>query len=168
MTPTALIRTVVALAAALLLGGTLLAVTPATSAPGADDPRGAESRRMKCNPPNCWIAGAVNLKTGFAYQRWNQSSHDASRDAAIRQCKRETTEDKYDKNCRAAGYNRNGCLAIAYRANDSGLLEWAWAGADFRRSVGTKRTKAKAVRAAKRKASGPGKERVWIANCTAR
>lgn len=168
MTPTALIRTAVALAVALLVSGALLAVTPASSSARSADGERAESGRMRCNPPNCFIAGAVNLKTGFAYQRWNQSSRAASRDAAIRQCKRETTEDKYDQDCRGAGYNRNGCLAIAYRANVDGLQEWAWAGADFQRGVGTKRTKAKAVRRAKRKASGPGKERVWIANCTAR
>lgn len=168
MTPTAPIRTAVTLAVALLISGTLLAVTPASSSAAGEGVRAAGSGRMKCNPPNCFIAGAVNLKTGFAYQRWNQSSRAASRDAAIRQCKQETTEDRYDKDCRRAGYNRNGCLAIAYRANENGLLEWAWAGADFKRGVGTKRTKATAVRRAKRKASGPGKERVWIANCTAR
>ncbi|NYJ02039.1 hypothetical protein HNR19_002737 [Nocardioides thalensis] len=167
MTPTALIRTAVALAAALLLGGTLLAVIPAASSDNGDSAGAAGTERRKCNPPRCWIGGAFNVSTGVAYTWENTATREAARRTAKRLCK-QYSADEYDADCRAAGTNRHGCLAIAYRASDGDLLQWAHRETDFARRLTVKETRRKAVRRALRAVRGDGEEYVAIADCTGR
>ncbi len=164
---TTLIRTAVALAVALLLGGTLLAASPATSAPAPRADETVTGSLRDCRAPDCWIAGSVNTKTGFVYMSWNTSAKGAAVRAATRQCKEETPA-RYDWACKRAGYNRWGCLAVAYRVNNGSLAEWGWAPADYDRRTSMREAKRKAITKAKRKVRGPGRERVWGANCTAR
>lgn len=170
MTPTALIRTAVALAAVLLLGGSLVAVTPAASAASAsgdDETPAVGAERRKCNPPKCWIGGAFNVSTGIAYTWENTATREVARRTAKRLCKLDSSDD-YDPDCRAAGTNRHGCLAIAYRASDGDLLQWAHRETDFSRRLTVKETRRKAVRRALRAVRGDGEEYVAIADCTGR
>ena len=168
MTPSALIRTVVALAAALLLGGTVLAVTPASSTPAADGVPTTGTERMKCNPPKCYIGGAFNVSTGYAYTWENTSTRLAARRIAKRLCKQDSP-DQYDEGCRRAGTNRHGCLAIAYRASDGDLLQWAHRETDFSRRHTIKETRRKAIRRAMLAVrADDGEEYLAIADCTGR
>lgn len=164
---TTLVRTAVALAAALLLGGTLLAASPAASVPAPSAGETVAAGLRDCRTPDCWIAGSVNSRTGFVYMSWNTSAKRAAVRAATRQCKQETPA-QYDWACKRAGYNRWGCLAVAYRSNDGKLAEWGWAPADYDRRTSKREAKRRAITKAKREVRGPGRERVWGANCTAR
>lgn len=167
MTPTVLIRTLLALAVALVLGGTLLAASPASSGPAADGQRAAGAVRMKCNPPKCWIAGAFNVSTGRGFVWSNASERTTARRLAKRTCRQESAEE-YDADCKAAGSQRHGCLAIAYRAGDGDLLQWAHREADFTRRLTTRETRRKALRRAMLAVRGDGEEYLAIARCTGR
>ncbi|HWJ81340.1 MAG TPA: DUF4189 domain-containing protein [Nocardioides sp.] len=171
MTRPTILRAVVAIAAALLLATTAFSAAPANARnhdaarAAAFTPRTQVSERVQCHVPNCWVAAAVNIKTGIAYVRWNRPTRSGARQV-IESCRHD--KPKYSDGCRHAGDQRNGCVAVAYRTSNGEFKEWAFGTAGFRRGVSTRRTQARAVAIAKGKLAHVGKKHVWTKHCTGR
>lgn len=166
---TTVVRLLVALGASLLLMATVLAASPSQAVQKASDratitPRAEVSGRVQCHPPGCWIAGAVNLKTGFAFLKYNTPTRGGAHDGAIAKCKRKTGA-KNDRYCKAAGIQKSGCLTIAYRTNSGTFVEWSHGEAGFN-GRGTTATLRASTRAAKNKLKNVGVKHVWIRKCT--
>jgi hypothetical protein len=166
------VRLLVALGAALLLALTVLTASPSQAVqrhhdrathvtPRADDVSG---RVVKCRPPNCWIAGAVNLKSGYAFLKYNTPSKGRAHDGAIAKCKRKSSS-KNDRYCKAAGIQRSGCLTIAYRTKGSTFVEWSHGETGFN-GRSTSATLRASTRIAKNKLKDSGRKHVWIRKCT--
>lgn len=164
-----ILRAVVALAAALLLASTAFSPAPATARThdaaraAAFTPRAEVSGRVQCHVPNCWVAAAVNIKTGIAYVRWNRPTRSGAR-AVIQSCR----SHQKPAGCRHAGDQRNGCLAVAYRTSNGQFQEWAFGTAGFRSGVSTAQTQRRAIAIAKGKLAHVGKKHLWTKHCTGR
>lgn len=162
MNPTTILRAVLAMAAAVLLGGTMLAAIPSASATAPAAPAAATLRaqdvageRAACRR-TCFGAISVNPKTGSAHSAYNYSTKSAAIRKAQNACKNKNPGDAGA--CRKAGWFRNACGAVAYRINNGVLQEWGFAWAE---------REGAAVDKAKRKVRGPGNEKKWISACTA-
>lgn len=165
------VRMLLALGAALLLALTVLAASPSQAAQGHHartahfTPRAeVAGRTVKCRPPNCWIAGAVNLKSGYAFLKYNTPTKARAHDGAIAKCKRKSSS-KNDRYCKAAGIQRSGCLTIAYRTKSNTFVEWSHGEAGFN-GRGTSATLRASTRIAKNKLKNSGQKHVWIRKCT--
>ena len=124
------VRAVLALAAAFLLGGTLLAA-PATSMPTDRAPADVSARAPGCMPYNCWVAISFNtetLRSGWT-QRNKWGSKAGAMQSAFAHCKaRPVNEGHRDACVSPAGrkaYNQGGCVAVAWRVRDGALVQWA-------------------------------------------
>ncbi|KAA1428872.1 hypothetical protein [Nocardioides antri] len=127
------VRALLALAAAFVLGGTLLTV-PATSAPTA--PAERVSTRVSalapgCLPSRCWTAIAFNPET--LRSGWTQSSAWGSKTRAMtsahNHCRVRTVNEGHARACIWPGkrrvFNQGGCVAVAWRLRNGRLIEWA-------------------------------------------
>lgn len=126
----------------------------------------ASAAAVSCDPPDCYIAATVNLKTGYAYTYFNAPSERKARHLAMQRCEFASAEADED-GCTRAGVARNGCIAVAYRKVDGDFKDWASASKRHTRRHTTRQTKRIAIRRAKAKLEGPGTRFTWVAGCTA-
>lgn len=130
MRPASFVRAVLALAAALLLGGTLLAA-PATSTTPDRVATEVSARAPGCLPLRCWTAISFNPET----QRsgWTQKgawgSKKQAMTSALRHCRNRPVNAGHARACQWPDkrnvYNVGGCVAVAWRMRNDRLVEWA-------------------------------------------
>jgi hypothetical protein len=124
------VRAVLALAAAFLLGGTLLAA-PATSMPSERAPAEGSARAPGCMPYKCWAAISFNtetLRSGWTQKKkWGTKA--GAMQSAFAHCKNRDVNVGHREACVSpAGrkaYNQGGCVAVAWRVRDGALVQWA-------------------------------------------
>jgi len=167
---TTVIRSVLALAAALLLGGTLIAAAPTASAKATPSTASAPAAERATNTERlatcAWrqrrCFGAISLNTqtlefGFANDKRTKAK---AIGVAQRSCKaRSEAGDGFPGQCVKAGWVRNGCLYLAIRINNGQLAEWGSA-----YSYGKVAAREKALD----KVRGPGDESIRFWLCTTR
>ncbi len=159
------IRSTLALLAALLLGGTLLAAAPTASATTSEAgfERADETQRLaSCNWRRGKCFGAISLNTrtgvvGFSNDKRSKSS--AIRIGQSRCRTRSVAQGGYPGQCTKAGWVRNGCLAVAIRVRNGAIVEW---GSGYAYNDGPAKQKAK------QKVRGPGRVRIQFWLCTTR
>jgi hypothetical protein len=167
---TTVIRAVLALAAALLLGGTMLATAPTASAkaePATTSKAAAEratntERLVTCNwrQRRCFGAISFNTRTGEVGFANDKRTRTKAISVAQRSCKnRSEAGDGFPGQCQKAGWVRNGCLALAIRINGGELVEWRSAYAY---------SEAGAKRKARERVAGPGEVSIHYWLCTTR
>ncbi|WP_183094804.1 DUF4189 domain-containing protein [Nocardioides stalactiti] len=169
---TTVLRSLLALATAVLLGGVLLATAPTASAQatepprpatGADLDRAAQGERLaSCNwrRHQCFAAVSFNTRTGQVGWANDKRAKDTAINVAHRSCKtRSEAGEGYPGQCEKAGWVRNGCMALAVRILDGTLAEW-------RTAYAYREADAKA--AALDKVRGDGRERIHYWLCTTR
>jgi hypothetical protein len=125
------VRAMLALAAAFLLGGTLLAA-PATSTPPERAVAEVTARAAPgCMPYKCWAAISFNTET--LRSGWTQRNQWGTKARAIQSafghCKnREVNNGHRDACVNPNGrnvFNQGGCVAVAWRVRDGALVQWA-------------------------------------------
>lgn len=161
---TTVIRSALALATALLLGGVLLAAAPTASARATSSAeRGTDTARLaSCNwrAHQCFGAISLNTRTGVVGFANDRRSRSKATSVAQRMCKaRSVRHGGSPGQCTRAGWVRNGCLAVAIRIRHGSLVEWG-SGFDYDPD--------QAQAKAKRKVRGLGRERVQYWICTTR
>jgi len=164
------LRSVLALAVAALLGGTLLATAPSASAKaGPSAERATQTERLAtCNwrAHQCYGAISLNTRTGVVGYANDKRGKDAAIRIAHRSCKtRSEANGGYPGQCTRAGWVRNGCLATAIRINNGAIVEW---GSAYAYNAETKNGHLGAKAKARRKVSGPGTVRIAFWLCTSR
>lgn len=124
------VRAALALAAALLLGGTLLAA-PATSTSPERVGTEVSARGPACLPSRCWTALSFNPETqrgGWTQQGAWGSKKQAMR-SAFNHCKQRPVNAGHARACQWPNkrnvYNVGGCVAVAWRMRNNRLVEWA-------------------------------------------
>ncbi|WP_188113242.1 hypothetical protein [Nocardioides humilatus] len=150
MRSTLLVRAVLSLAAAFLLGGTLLAA-PATSV--APERAATTASRAPGCIPHCWVAISFNpetLRSGWT-QNGNWGTQAGASSSAFNHCKNRPVNKGHARACVRPSerkvYNQNGCVAVAWRIRNEQLAEWAKGKGDGPKA---------ASRAAKREVDGRG------------
>ena len=146
-----LYRALLALAAALVLSGSLLAA-PATSATADRAPTLVAARAPGCIP-HCWVAISFNpetLRSGWTQKnKWGTKAGASS--SALNHCKNRPVNAGHARACVPPGqrdvYNQNGCVAVAWRVRNEQLVEWAKGKGDGPKA---------AMRAARRAVDGRG------------
>lgn len=147
------IRALVALAAALLFGGTLLGA-PAASAtpPSAESTIVVSARAVNCIP-NCWVSVSFNthtLRSGWT-QKGRYGSKKGAMNSAHDHCRARPVNAGHAAACKWPGMKdavtKNGCVAVAWLTRDGQLVKW---------TVGRAYGPMKSMRAAKRKLDGQG------------
>jgi hypothetical protein len=163
------IRSALALVAAMLLGGTLLAAAPTASAkvapstaskPAAE--RTTPSQRVSCawRQRQCFGAISLNTRTGVVgYANDKRGKATAIRIAHNSCHTRSTAQGGSPGQCTKAGWVRNGCLAVAVRINNGAIVRWG---------SGYAYNRAPAQRKAKNKVRGPGRIKIQFWLCTTR
>ena len=164
------IRSALALVAAMLLGGTLLAAAPTASAkvapstasgPAAE--RTTHSQRLvSCawRQRHCFGAISLNTRTGVVgYANDTRTKATAIRIAHNRCHTRSTADGGFPRQCTKAGWVRNGCLAVALRIRNGAIVEWG---------SGFAYNRAPAQQKAKNKVRGPGRIKIQFWLCTTR
>ena len=124
------VRAVLALAAAFLLGGTLLAA-PATSVSPDRDTVDVSARAPGCMPYKCWAAISFNTET--LRSGWTQKGQWGSKARAVQSafahCKNRDVNIGHRDACVSPNgrnaYNQGGCVAVAWRVRDGALAQWA-------------------------------------------
>lgn len=139
------IRTIVAMAVATVLAGTMLAFAPASNASTSSAPTTERSRAF-------YGAIALSADSTIAYSYDYRTKRRALR-AAYRKCK---ARAEYPGTCTKVGWVRNGCGAVAVKYGTNGLVS--------RYKFGWGRTKAIAKANARRNFGG--QIRGWV--CTTR
>ncbi|MFT4084280.1 MAG: DUF4189 domain-containing protein [Nocardioides sp.] len=136
-----------------VVAGTTSASSSATAVHGRVAPK-----KATCNwrARKCFGAISVNIKSYKAYFSNDKKSKSTAVNKAQNKCFAKTSKNRQ---CRKAGWVRNGCLAVAYRLKSGTLKEWSSAYAYG---------KAKAKAKAKKKVAGPGKVGIWAWLCTTR
>lgn len=167
---TTFLRSALALAAALLLGGALIVTAPTASAkaapstastPAAERATDAE-RLATCawRQRRCFGAISFNTRTGEVGFANDKRTKAKAISVAQRSCKaRSEAGDGFPGQCVKAGWVRNGCLYLAIRINNGQLAEWGSA-----YSYGKAAAREKALD----KVRGPGDERIHYWLCTTR
>ncbi len=124
------VRAVLALAAALLLGGTLLAA-PATSVTPSRVSAEVSARAPGCMPYKCWAAISFNtetLRSGWT-QKKQWGSKKRAMQSALAHCKNRPVNEGHRDACKSPegrkAFNQGGCVAVAWRVNNGNLAEWA-------------------------------------------
>jgi len=156
------VRTVLALAAAVLLGGTALAA-PATSAPAGRVSTEVSARAPGCLP-RCWTAISFNTETrrsGWTQDgRWGTKA--GAMESAFNHCKIRDVNAGHRQACKRPGernvYAQNGCVAVANLVRNGRLIQW---------TIGKAYGPMKAKRLAKRKLDGTGTKSVGV-SCSPR
>lgn len=166
---TTLIRSVLALAVAALLGGTLLAASPtaSASAPSAtSEPtveRATDTQRLATcawRRKRCFGAISLNTRTGVVGYANDKRSRSRAVSVAHNSCKRRSEADGgFPGQCKRTGWVRNGCLALAIRVQDNAIVEW---GTAYAYNVDP------AKRQARRKVAGAGTVEIHFWLCTTR
>jgi hypothetical protein len=167
---TTVIRSVLALAAALLLGGTLLAAAPNASAKVAPSTASKPAAERTTHTPRlascpwrqrqCFGAISLNTRTGIVgYANDKRGKATAIRIAHNSCHTRSTADGGSPGQCTKAGWVRNGCLAVAIRINNGTLVEWG---------SGYAYNRAPAQHKAKNKVRGPGRIKIQFWLCTTR
>ena len=155
------VRALLALATALLLGGTLLS-GPGGSATAAATAVAA-SRLASCNIPHCWSAISFNTATGRSGWTDNKASRARAVERAIYRCKNRDENRLHRSACQNPNnrnvYAENGCVAVAFRRNNGRIVEWA-KGKSYGPIV--------AKRRARRAVAGPGEVLVSAWACSRR
>jgi hypothetical protein len=123
------VRALLALAAALVLSGSLLAA-PATSAP-ADRAAAPLAARAPGCIPHCWVAISFNpetLRSGWT-QKSNWGTKAGASASALNHCKNRPVNAGHARACVPPSnrkvYKENGCVAVAWRVRNEHLVEWA-------------------------------------------
>lgn len=148
-----LVRAVVALAATLLLGGSLL-TAPATSsaAPATRSAIELSARAPGCLP-RCWTAISFNPETlrGGWTQKNNWGTKKGAMTSAQRHCRERDVNAGHRRACQWPGardvYAQNACVAVAWLTRNGRLIRW---------TIGKAYGPRKAMRLAKRKLDGTG------------
>lgn len=121
-----LVRALLALAIATVLGATMTAV-PAGSASAAPAPETA--RLAGCKIPHCWSAISFNTATGRSGWTDNKATRAKAVERAIYRCKNRDANRAHRRACqnpnRRNVYAENGCVAVAFRRNNGRIVEWA-------------------------------------------
>lgn len=148
------IRAVLALAAAFLLGGTVLAA-PATTAPApaARVTSPDLSARAPGCLPRCWTAISFNPETGRG--GWTQQNNWGTKQGAMKSaynhCKARDVNAAHRRACQWPGARdvavRNGCVAVAKLVRNGRLVQW---------TIGKADGPLRAKKLAKRKLDGTG------------
>ncbi|MDZ5620803.1 hypothetical protein [Nocardioides bizhenqiangii] len=146
------VRAVLAVAAAFVLSGTLLAA-PATSIPSDRVTVSQVSARAPGCLPRCWVAVGYNSATGRS--GWTQPGKWGTKAGAMRSahahCRARDVNVGHERACVWPGkrnvYAKNACVAIAKLTRNGTIVQWA-----VGRAYGPK----KAMRLAKRKLDGRG------------
>lgn len=164
MGATTVLRSVLALAVATLLGGTLLAFTPTASGQvAASSERATPTHRVaSCDwrAHHCFGAISLNTRTGQVGYANDKRSRAAAIRVAQTSCRTRSADTSGSPGqCRRAGWVRNGCLAVAVRIRDRAIVEWGAA-------IAYDPDPAK--RKARRKVAGPGRTRIAFWLCTSR
>lgn len=148
------VRAVLAVAAAFLLGGSLLAAPAATSVtPDRAVVATQVSARAPGCIPRCWVAVAYNTRTGRS--GWTQSGKWGSKAGAMKSahnhCRARDVNAGHQRACvwpgRRRTFAKNACVAIAKLIRNDRIVQWT-----VGRAYGPK----KAMRLAKRKLDGRG------------
>lgn len=157
------VRAVLAVAAAFLLSGTLLAA-PATSITSDRTTTEVSARAPGCLP-RCWTAISFNLQT----QRsgWTQNSDWGTKagamSSALRHCRHRPVNAGHARACVRPGKRdsvvQNGCVAVAWLLRRGTLRQW---------TVGRAYGPMKAQRLARRKLDGRGGVRDSGYSCSPR
>lgn len=155
MRSTLLVRAVLSVAAALVLGGSLLAAP--TTAGAAPAP--VATRAAACIP-HCWIAISFNpetLRSGWT-QDGNWATKAGASSSALNHCKNRPVNAGHARACLPPAnrdvYKENGCVAVAWRVRNERLIEWGKGKADGPKT---------ATRRARRSVDGPGTIRAGYA-----
>jgi hypothetical protein len=127
--PTFYVRALLALAAAFLLGGTLLAA-PAVSKTTTDlASRDVSARAVNCRP-HCWVA--VSFNTDTLRGGWTQTNKWGSKAtasaSALNHCRTRDVNAGHARACVAPSvkdtYAQNACVGIAWLTRDGHLVKW--------------------------------------------
>lgn len=166
---TTLLRSLLTLGTAALLGGTLLAPASSASmqpasvaaAPAVERTTGREGD-VDCNWRRKRCYGAISLNTRTGQTGFVNDMRTAARAQriALRQCRRRSEATTgFPGQCKPAYVVRNKCLAVAIRVDDDVIVEWA---------PGRHYDQATAVTNALAKVRGRGGEYVQRIVCTTR
>lgn len=157
------VRAVLAVAAALLLGGTLL-TAPATAITSDRTTTEVSARAPGCIP-RCWAAISFNPRTqrsGWT-QKSNWGTKAGAMNSALRHCRNRPVNAGFARHCVPPSKRdtviQNGCVAVAWLLRRGQLKQWT-----VGRAYGPK----KAQRLARRKLDGTGGVRESGYNCSPR
>lgn len=158
------IRAVLALTAAFVLGGTLLAA-PAHTAPAPERAVTELSARAPACLPRCWVSVSFNTETRRG--GWTQSNNWGSKKGAMlsaqNHCRSRDVNAGHRDACvwpaKRRIFNQNGCVAVAWRVRNDRLVQWT-----VGRAYGPK----KSMKLAKRKLDGQGTRHAGYACSPAR
>ncbi|WP_183094805.1 hypothetical protein [Nocardioides stalactiti] len=134
MRTASILRLLLALAAALLLGGTLLAAPATSAAPVAPAEKVTTTQLAARAPgclPRCW--GAISFNTQTLRGGWTQKGDWATKagamSSALSHCRNRPPNAGHRTACQAPGQRevvvQNGCVAVAWRVRNERLVEWA-------------------------------------------
>ena len=146
------VRALLAVAAAFLLGGTLLAAAPSTAITSDKTTAQVSARAPGCLP-RCWVAisfNPVTRRSGWT-QKSNWGTKAGAMSSALRHCRNRPVNAGFARHCVPPSKRdtvvQNGCVAVAWRVRSDRLVQWT-----VGRAYGPK----KAQRLARRKLDGPG------------
>lgn len=140
------VRAALALATAVLLGGTLL-TAPATSAPAARLSTQMAAGNPGCLPLKCWTAISFNPETlrGGWTQKGSYGSKAQAMSSALAHCRNRPVNAGHARACQRPSlrkvFNVGGCVAVAWRVRNNRLVEWG-KGKAFGPIVATRRARA--------------------------
>ncbi|WP_146207263.1 hypothetical protein [Nocardioides silvaticus] len=125
------VRAMLALAAALVLGGTLLAAPATSVTPTRVAAVQVSAKAPGCMPYKCWAAISFNTET--LRSGWTQNKQWGSKKKAVQSafahCKNRPVNEGHRDACKSPegrkAYNQGGCVAVAWRVKDGNLVEWA-------------------------------------------
>lgn len=154
--PTALfVRALAALAAGLLLAGTLTAAGQSAAAGPSTTVAIAKAAARPGCAPKCWAAISFNTATGYSGWRRDTSTKAAAMRGALISCRERRENRLRQRACQhpdkrdvyTVSGKDSGCVAVAFRRNGGRIVEWA---------KGVARTEDVAMRKARRQVRGMG------------
>lgn len=132
MSSARIVRAALALALAMMLGGTLLSAPSTAKASETSERAVAVAAKFPgCYPKKCWTAISFNSETlrSGSTRKGQWGSKKKAMQSAFQHCKARPVNAGHRNACKPPKarkvYNQGGCVAVAWRVNNGTLVKWA-------------------------------------------